>query len=253
MIEEIKKLLDEYVSWLKDNTALREVNGWVEITTPYLDRHNDYVQIYAKRANGGFVLSDDGHVIEDLQQSGCTLDRGKRKELLNVTLQGFGVRLEEEALVIHASSSDFPLRKHNLLQAILAVNDLFYLAETDVVNLFIEDLTAWLDSKEIRYIPRVKFAGKSGYDQVFDFVIPKSVVKPERILKAINKPDRSAAQALLMAWIDTKETRPRGSKAYAFLNDDRSVPPGVIDALRRYDVTPLLWSKREEAREELAA
>jgi len=45
----------------------------------------------------------------------------------------------------------------------------------------------------------------------------------------------------------------QGSKAYAFLNDDRPVPPAVIDALRRYDVTPLLWSKREEAKEELAA
>ena len=253
MIEEIKKLLDKYVSWLKDNTALREVNGWVEITTPYLDRHNDYVQIYAKLSNGGYVLSDDGNVLEDLQQSGCSLDRGKRRELLNVTLQGFGVKLEDEALVVHASSSDFPLRKHNLLQAILAVNDLFYLAEPDVANLFIEDLTAWMDSKGIRYTPRVKFAGKSGYDQVFDFVIPKSAAKPERILRAINKPDRAAAQTLLMAWIDTRETRPKGSRAYAFLNDERPVPLGVIEALRNYDVTPLLWSKREEAKEYLAA
>ena len=33
--------------WLKDKTTLREVDGeWVEITTPYLDRHNDALQIY---------------------------------------------------------------------------------------------------------------------------------------------------------------------------------------------------------------
>ena len=39
---EIEKLLDDYRVWLKDKTTLREVNSkWVEITTPYLDRHND--------------------------------------------------------------------------------------------------------------------------------------------------------------------------------------------------------------------
>jgi hypothetical protein len=37
-------------SWLKDRTTLREVNGeYVEITTPYIDRHNDALQIYARR------------------------------------------------------------------------------------------------------------------------------------------------------------------------------------------------------------
>ena len=52
MIEEIKQLLDEYARWLRDQSVLREVGDWVEITTPYMDRHNDHLQIYARRANG---------------------------------------------------------------------------------------------------------------------------------------------------------------------------------------------------------
>ena len=52
MIEEIERLLGQYVAWLKDRTSLRQLNDWVEITTPYLDRHNDYLQIYARRENG---------------------------------------------------------------------------------------------------------------------------------------------------------------------------------------------------------
>jgi len=50
MIDEIQVLLDKYLQWLKDKTVLRQVNDWVEITTPYLDRHNDYLQMYARLA-----------------------------------------------------------------------------------------------------------------------------------------------------------------------------------------------------------
>ena len=32
---------------------------------------------------------------------------------------------------MHATPDSFPLRKHNLVQAILAVNDMFYLAAHD--------------------------------------------------------------------------------------------------------------------------
>jgi hypothetical protein len=46
-MEEIKTLMDQYVAWLRSKTTLRQVADWIEITTPYLDRHNDYLQIYA--------------------------------------------------------------------------------------------------------------------------------------------------------------------------------------------------------------
>ena len=58
------------------------MKDWVEITTLYLDRHNDYLQIYAKRQNGGYILTDDGYVLEDLQQLGCKLENSKRQALL---------------------------------------------------------------------------------------------------------------------------------------------------------------------------
>ncbi|MBF0293455.1 MAG: DUF1828 domain-containing protein, partial [Nitrospinae bacterium] len=107
MIQDIQKLIDNYVAWLKDKTYLREIHDWVEITTPYLDRHNDYIQIYAKRANGGYLLTDDGYTINDLEQSGCKLQSPKRQDLLKLTLNGFGIRLEDQALTTHASVDNF--------------------------------------------------------------------------------------------------------------------------------------------------
>lgn len=254
MINEIQTLLDQYMKWLKDKTALRQIEDWVEITTPYLDRHNDYIQIYARRENGSYILTDDGYTIDDLKRSGCELESKKRRDLLTLTLNGFGAKLEENALVIHASSDNFPLRKHNLLQAMLAVNDLFYLAVPMVASLFLEDVTSWLNLNDIRYTPKVKFTGKSGYDHLFDFVIPASRKQPERILQTINRPSRETAQRLAFSWIDTKEVRPDNSRAYAFLNDSEHIPSAsVIDALRNYDVNPVLWSRRDEAQEELAS
>lgn len=254
MIEEVQRLLDEYLAWLRDKTVLRQIDNWVEITTPYLDRHNDRIQIYAKRHNSGFVLTDDGYTISDLQQCGCKLDSHKRQDLLKTTLNGFGVQLVDSRLEVHASNENFALRKHNLVQAMLAVNDMFYLAAPMVASLFFEDVAAWLDLHEIRYTPNVKFTGKSGYDHVFDFVIPKSRHMPERIVKTINRPNRDSAQVVAFAWIDTREVRPANSRAYAFLNDsEQAVSAAVVDALKNYEVQPVLWRAREHVRQELAA
>jgi len=254
MILEIQQLLDQYLKWLRDKTTLRQIKDWIEITTPYLDRHNDHIQIYARRDNGEFLLSDDGYILEDLELSGCKLESHKRQQLLHVTLNGFGVQLNKGALEIRASTDNFALRKHNLIQAMLAVNDLFYLAGPSVVSLFYEDVVSWLDLHEIRYTPRVKFTGKSGFDHLFDFVIPRSRHCPERIVKTINRPNRDAALNVAFSWIDTKEVRPLESKAYAILNDSEvDVSTAVLDALRKYEVTPVPWSRREDVKEALAA
>ncbi len=252
MINEIQNLLDKYLLWLKDRTALRQVQDWIEITTPYLDRHNDYMQIYVKRENGGYILTDDGYTVGDLRQSGCELESRKRKDLLALTLNGFCVALKDDAITTHASSENFALKKHNLVQAMLAVNDLFYLAAPMVSSLFLEDVTSWLNTYEVRYTPRVKFSGKSGYDHMFDFVIPASKNYPERILQVVNRPNRDTVQSFAFSWIDTKEVRPDNSLAYAVLNDTDHAPTStVLDALKNYCVKPILWSQREDIKLEL--
>lgn len=134
------------------------------------------------------------------------------------------------------------------------MNDLFYLASPMVSSLFYEDVVAWLDENDIRYTPKVKFTGKSGYDHLFDFVIPKSKKQPERILQAINRPSRDEAMITAFAWFDTKEVRPPNSRAYAILNDsEREIPPIVIDALQSYDVKAIPWSKRNAVVAEMTA
>ena len=140
----------------------------------------------------------------------------------------------------------------------LAVNDMFVMAQPHVANFFFEDVKQFLDSHEVRYTARVKLAGKSGYDHGVDFLIPRSRKRPERILRAIAAPRKENIVAYLWTLSDTRAARTgeseREPEAYAFLNDQvQSVGGDVVEALHAYRVKPAVWSQREQYASELAA
>lgn len=253
MIEEVRHMIDNYAKWLKEKTDLRIIEQYVEITTPFLDRHNDHIQLYIKKENGSFVLTDEGYTINDLSISGCDINTEKRKQLLKQTLNGFGVEKTGDALTIRTDASNFAQKKHSLLQAVIAVSDLFYTASPMVFSLFLEDVQSWLDLNEIRYTPNVSFIGKSGFTHSYDFVIPKSKAQPERILRAINKPDRSIIQNLIFSWQDTTITRSDKSLLYAILNDQEGLKDANIEALSNYGIVGVPWSDRKKYKDDLAA
>jgi hypothetical protein len=252
---EIERLVNNYLYWLKDKTLIKQVDSdWVELTTPYLDRHNDCLQLYVRKNGTEYELTDDGYIIADLINSGCSLDGAKRQELLNITLAGFGVRLKNGILSVSATPDNFSIRKHNMIQAMLAINDLFFISSPHVESLFLEDVTKWLDLSEVRYTPRVKFMGKSGYDHFFDFVIPKSKKNGERILQTLSNPKKDSAEALIFKWQDTRETRNNDPQLFVLVNDsEKSISSSIINAFKNYQLKPVLWSERDRIKGELAA
>lgn len=248
------ELVNNYRAWLKEKPQLKNLDTAVEITTPFLDRHNDYIQIYLLNSEGGLLLSDDGYTISDLELSGCNLNTRKRMEILHTTLNGFGVSLVDGALQVKANETNFPSQKHNLLQAILAVNDLFYVARANVQNFFSEDVSLWLDENNVRYVPDATFAGKSNFNHKFDFIIPRSKVAPERIIRAINNPSKEGAMNMAFAWIDTIEQRKGNSQAYALLNNtDKTIDKSISDALSNYGIISVPWTERTRYIEQFLA
>ncbi|MBI3464316.1 MAG: DUF1828 domain-containing protein [Planctomycetes bacterium] len=247
-------LVTRYLEWLRSKITVSEIAGVCEITTPFLDRHNDYVQIYVRRANGLLVLTDDGYTMRDLATSGCEITSPRRKEILQTILNGFGVRLEDDELTVEARLDDFPQKKHALLQAMLAVDDMFMTARSQVASLFLEDVERYLRVHSVRFVPNVQFTGKSGFVHTFDFAIPSSDARPERILRAFNQPDRNSVIGFLFAWNDTREVRSPQSQAYAVLNDsERSPTVDVLSALKKYGCNSMLWSQRDQFLADLAA
>ena len=142
MIQDIQRLLDDYHAWLESKTALRQIDQWVEITTPCLDWQNYYLVIYVKQADGGFVLTDDGYTVDDLEQAGFKLESQKRQDLLRTTPNGCGVRVDGKALQVHASPEHFAPRKHNLVQVMLAVNEVVHPAVSMIASLDYEDVAS---------------------------------------------------------------------------------------------------------------
>lgn len=252
---EIDTLIENYFKWLKDNTFTKLINDtWSEITTPYLDRHNDCLQIYAKKEDNKIILTDDGYIIDDLESSGCFLDSPRRIEILNTTLRGFGVTCDNNQLIVNTSVDNFPQKKHDLIQAMLAVNDLFYLSKPQIQNLFLDDVVSWFDENDIRYVQKTKFTGKSGFDNMFDFSIPKSKKYSERLVQTITNPTKDNSLNLVFKWLDTKDERPTESVLYALLNDtDKAITSQVNEAFSNYGINVMPWSEKENFKELLAS
>ena len=251
--EECEHLVDAYVNWLRKGLSVEELESACELTTPFLDRHNDHLQIYAIKQDGKILLSDDGYILSDLRTSGLDLNTPKRREILESVLNGFGVKMEGKQLLVEASQRNLGQRLHALVQAMLAVNDMFVMAQPRVAGFFWEDVREFLDQHEIRYSPRVKISGRSGFDHAIDFLIPKSRTRPERFVQAINAPNKNTIGTYLFALGDTREARGKDSEAYAFLNDrDREVGGEVIEALEAYEVKAVLWSRRKDYVQALA-
>ena len=254
ILRDCQSLVNAYFDWLRQKASIENINGVCEITVPFLDRHNDQLQIYVKKTDTGLILTDDGYITTDLRLSGCEFTTEKRRQMLRSILDGFGVRLEGDELIAEATLDSFPQKKHNLVQAMLAVNDLFVMAEPMVRGLFREDVERYLHLHEIRFTPSVKFTGKSGLDHSFDFVIPASKTRPERVLRAINIPDRQTISLLIFSWTEIAEVRAPNSTCYGILNDtEKLVNPDLINALHQYRIKAVPWTQRENYVSELAS
>lgn len=69
----------------KSRKFIKIPSGCIAFTSPYLDIHGDYLQLYFTKKNGRYFLTDDGATIRGLEDSGLLNDR-KGKELLGSLL-----------------------------------------------------------------------------------------------------------------------------------------------------------------------
>ncbi len=250
------ELIEDYAAWLRSSTTAEDAtDGWGTITTPFLDRHNDHLQIHVRREGARLEMTDDGYTLDDLEMSGCPIDSPRRRALLSETLRGLGVDQRDNALCVTADPGQAPQKKHDLLTAMVRVGDLFVLSKASVQSLFTEDVQHWLDEHDVRYSAGVSFRGQTGYSQRFDFLINASKRQgiPERLVQTINRPEKAQANLAIQAWNDVRSKRPDDATAYVSINDANRVPAGFTNAPESYKMKPVLWSNRDEIVQDLAA
>lgn len=245
-----ENVINEYIKWIKDNTVVKTIeDGNVcSISTPFLDRHNDHLDIYLIKENSNIRLTDNGYTIADLRMSGMEINTPKRESILKSSLNGFGVQVnDKDELFVIANKNNLGQKKHYLLQAILAVNDMFNLAQETITSLFKEDVELYFRSNDIFFSKDIKLTGKSGFDHNIDFLIPQTRNKPERLIKTVNSPRKNTILNAIMAFNDISQTRDTKTANYVIYNDlEKDVSNDVIVALNNYQVLSIPWSKKEE-------
>ncbi|HEY9174162.1 MAG TPA: DUF1828 domain-containing protein [Verrucomicrobiae bacterium] len=244
---ECERLIADYLRWLKEGLQVSELQGSCRIATPFVDRHNDEIEIYVEKHNGKLLLTDDGYTIADLASSGMTFSTDRRRAHLTAILNGFGVHQQDDELQVHATPQDFPQKKHNLVQAMLAVNDMFVMGEEHVLSLFKEDVAKFLEANQIPVFPDFKLSGRSGFDHKFDFGLPKTQRRPQRVIRAINDLTKDQSLSFAFAVADVRVLRADPLIAFTFVNDVEHPPnEDNLAAIKAYEIEPLMWSKRQD-------
>lgn len=235
----------EYLNFLKNNIDIVKINDdIVSITTPFLDSHNDYTEIFViNQHNGEYLLTDDGYTISDLELSGFEFNSSKRNATLNRIVNRYGVSIGKgNALQVLASLNNMPMKKHMLVQCMASISELYILSHGSVLSYFIDDVSTYFDTNEIRHTDNINILGKSGLMQNFDFIISKTKKQPERIIKLISTPNNiTNIKAAIFSITDIQGTRKDASSIVIINDTSYKVKSDQIDAFQKYDIFPILW------------
>jgi len=242
---DVQELINNYTEWLRREITFSKVGEYYEITTPFLNSANDYLQIYVKQEENEIFFSDDGDTIHDLELNGLNFTSA-RKKLLKQLLASYGVQINGKELTTRGPISMFPQKKHMFVQAMLSVDDMFMVSKGKISSFFLDDIQKFFEENEIYCSDNVQFTGISGYTHVYDFLIQRSKNHPERLCRAINSGTKSNMENVLFAWQDTKPVRKQDSKLIVLLNDGNPIARGVEEGFQNYGAHVLRWSHRNE-------
>ena len=147
----MQNVRNAYLNWLKEKIPVKEIkkikfkqtNGLIEITTPFLDRHNDWIQIYlrkTKRYNGNdiFILTDNGNTCVDLALAGINLLNHETREIFQAILhEKFNMRLNalSELNILCEKEEELPEKIHLLIEAIITISHLHFYDENNADKL----------------------------------------------------------------------------------------------------------------------
>lgn len=126
MIDNLKKA---YEAWNNQCLVLENFNGFIEVTTPFVDMHHDFIQLYfIKESNNSFKITDDGHILNELAMLGIDIKNSqKRSDFFQTSFNLFGVKYNEktnELFVAFSNVRDYPEQQDRLIQCLLRISSM---------------------------------------------------------------------------------------------------------------------------------
>ena len=246
----IEKKAREYYRWLSDNTEITvdPLTGWGCLATPFIDSKNDSIEIFIKRDGNKITLSDDGETLGYLEDVGITFDRaGNLKRLLESVVRNCNVTLEGSNLTVVTDEEDLFVAKHDLIQAIQQIHDLRFTDRKEVISIFSDEVSSFLEELDIIFTPNFYTQGRTRLDFVFDFQIAGR--KEELLIKTYNKLHQQSVESLLFSIHDIKRARKESArkdvKSLVIINDtDTKSAAKLMRVLEEEDTRAVAWSDR---------
>ena len=141
----MQNVRNAYLNWLKEKIPVKEIkkikfkqiNGLIEITTPFLDRNNDWIQIYIWKTknytgNDIFILTDNGNTRVDLALAGINVLNHETQEIFQAILhEKFNMRFNGlgELSILCEKEEELPEKIHLLVEAIITISHLHFYDE----------------------------------------------------------------------------------------------------------------------------
>jgi hypothetical protein len=118
-------LIDAYLDWLREHSTEQDVDdGWKALTFPFLDRHNDHLQVFVRQGPDGIEITDDGTVVRDLSHRATDPLSSLHEAEAILKELGLDVILDTTEIRTVAREDQFPRTLHTLLNAMLAIDGL---------------------------------------------------------------------------------------------------------------------------------
>lgn len=248
--QEREEIISSCLEWLKEGFAVQALGGAYEVTTPFLDRRNDHIQIYVSKQDDGFIISDDGNTVSDMAEGGFNLKLDSKTKLLNHTIHGYGVIQDNKVLRLEAEHSNLGQRMNFMIQAIMALNNIMPVPAVPVkslMSLFRRRVIETLSAQGFQHQPKVPALGISGYKHQMETITRPDEPPTTLYFKAFYTPDKRSVSRFLFKLHDIYTGEAEIQKSVAVLNnEEKQVSERELAALEKYGVVPALWTWRED-------
>ncbi|CUU92479.1 prophage protein [Campylobacter hyointestinalis subsp. hyointestinalis] len=130
---------------------------------------------------------------------------------------------------------------------------MFVLSQNKVNSFFFDDVISFFDNNDIRNASNIIIQGKSHLTHKIDFIISKSKTQNERLIKLINTPNKDNLKATLFTFNDLEDRVYNTDNIIIFNDNQKIVTDDLLEATKQYNIKSLLWSKKEDFKDYLAA
>jgi len=183
-----------------------EVNSRDRVRTPFLYPDGDNIDLFVNEKDGVYVVSDLGETLRWLRSQTLSTKRTpKQNALIADVCLTHGIEQFKGMLLARCRHGDalapVVLR---VAQACLRVSDLWFTFRTRAVEAVADEVSDFLNEREVRFDRRPKLSGRSGRSWTPDF----HVISPARgsLVSVLSTGNRSAAKGVtehtLAMWHD---------------------------------------------------